>query len=51
MNQSSKARFFDVFAFALLSDSSCSNFELHEFFHFPKNVHLKALLYIVNANS
>ena len=24
---------------------SCTNFELHEFFLFPKNVHLKALLY------
>ena len=37
--------FFDVLAFALLTNSSCTNFEQHEFFHSPKNVHLKALLY------
>ena len=36
--------FFDDIAFALLSNSSCMNFELHNFFHSPKNVHLKALL-------
>ena len=28
-------------------NSSCKNFELHEFFCFPKNVHLKALLYSI----
>ena len=33
--------FFDDIAFALLSNSSCMNFELHEFFHAPQNVHLK----------
>ena len=38
------AWFFDDLAFA--SNSNCTNFELQEFFHFPKNVHLKALLYI-----
>ena len=31
--------------FALVSNSSCTNFELHMFNHSPKNVHLKALLY------
>ena len=37
--------FFDDLTFALLSNSSCPNFKLHEFFHSPKNVHLKALLF------
>ena len=41
------ARFFDDLAFALLSNSSFTNFELHKYFHSPKNVHLKALLYVV----
>ena len=36
--------FIDTFAVTLLSNSSCTNFEVHEFFHSPKNVHLKALL-------
>ena len=26
------------------------DFELHEFFHSPKNVHLKALLYLIDQN-
>ena len=38
------ARFFDHPALTLLSNKSCTNFELHEFFLSPKNVHLKALL-------
>ena len=37
-------RFFDDLAFTLLNKKSCTNFELHEFFLSPKNVHLKALL-------
>ena len=41
------ARFSDHLAFTLLSNKSCTNFELHEFFLSPKNVHLKALLYLV----
>ena len=40
------ARFSDHLAFTLLSNKSCTNFELHEFFLSPKNVHLKALLYL-----
>ena len=28
------------------TDLMMHDFELHEFFHSPKNVHLKALLYI-----
>ena len=35
-------RFVYSVAFALLSNSSCTNFELHESFHSPKSVHLKA---------
>ena len=35
--------FFNALAFALLSNSSCTNFELHKFFHSSKTVHLKAL--------
>ena len=38
------ARFSDHLAFTLLSNKSCTNFELHEFFLSPKNVHLKASL-------
>ena len=30
---------FDDLAFALLSNSSCMKFDLHKFFHSPKNVH------------
>ena len=40
------AQFSDHLAFTLLSNKSCTNFELHEFFLSPKNVHLKALLYL-----
>ena len=40
------AQFSDHFAFNLLSNISCMNFELHEFFLSPKNVHLKALVFI-----
>ena len=36
------ARFFDHLAFTQLK---LHEFELHDFFHSPKNVHLKALLY------
>ena len=39
------ARFSDHLAFTLLSNKSCTNFELHEFSLSPKNVLLKALLY------
>ena len=39
------ARVSDHLAFTLLSNKSCTNFELHEFFLSPKNVHLKTLLY------
>ena len=38
--------FFDHLAFTLLSNKSCTNFELHKFFLSQKNVHLKALLYV-----
>ena len=31
----------------IISNKSCTNFELHDFFLSPKNVHLKALLYNV----
>ena len=37
------AQFSDHLAFTLLSNKSCTNFELYEFFLSPKNVHLKAL--------
>ena len=39
------AQFCDHLAFALLSNKSCENFELRNFFLSPQNVHLKALLY------
>ena len=34
----------------LLSNSCCTYFELHEFCYSPKNVHLKALLYVCFYN-
>ena len=40
---------FDDLVFALLSNSSCTNFELHAFFLVPKTMHLKALLYFTFA--
>ena len=40
------APFYDNFALTLLINFSCMNFELHGFFLVPKNVHLKALLYL-----
>ena len=36
---------FDDLAIALLSNSSCTNLELQEFFHSLKKVHLEALLH------
>ena len=36
--------FFDHLAFTLLSNKSCTNFELHKFFLSPKNLHLKAIM-------
>ena len=40
----------DHLAFTLLSNKSCTYFELDEFFLSPKKVHLKALLYLKNSN-
>ena len=36
-----------IFKENILMNSSCTNFELYEFFCSPKNVHFKALLYSI----
>ena len=43
------AQFSYHFAFTLLSNKSCMNFELPEFLLSPKYVHLKALLYSLHT--